>query len=353
MTPEDVDAAWLTGALQQRFPGASVSRVEVLDRHAGTTGRLRLGLRYDAGSGPDSVFVKLPPFDDEQRAMVEFTGMGRREARFYAELAGSVPVRVPRPVHASFDESGSRYVMVLEDLAAAGCRFPAADVSDAAARARRVVGGHARYHAWLWESERFRGDLAWIERPMRHELGAALVARSLELFAAEMPRAFTEIGRIYVDHNDGVCDLWEEGECTLIHGDSHLGNLFEDGSPADPEIGFLDWAVLSRGPGIRDVAYYLSNSMPTALRRAEERSLLDHYREMLLAHGAPAPPAETLWHRYRLHAAYSWVAATTTASMGEKWQPLNVGMASLARATAAVEDLETVELFRELLGLPS
>jgi hypothetical protein len=349
--PEELTPEWFSQALAARAPGVEVSSVRVLDRHAGTTGRVRIALDYAGGArGPASVFVKLPPFDPEQRAIVELTGMGRREARFYAELAGTIPVRLPRPYYADFDEGGSRYVMVLEDLEAAGCRFPGPDDGDAVARARRVVAGHARIHATLWESRRFAQDLRWVEPPMRHELGAMLVARSLELFAGEMPPAFREVGRLYLDQMNAICDLWDEGERTLIHGDSHLGNLFEDVSGEEPVIGFLDWAVVSRAPGIRDVAYYLSNSMPSDLRRAEERDLLARYRDGLVAAGVEAPDLDTLWRRYRLHVAYSWVAAATTSAMGDKWQPKAVGMAAMARATAAVADLGTVALLRDALG---
>ena len=346
--PEALTPAWLSAALAPRFPSARVVAAKRLDAHSGTTGRVRLGLVWEGeGAGPASLFVKLPPFDESQRAMVEATGMGRREARFYTELAAEVPVRLPAPYHAAWDGSGSRYVMLLEDLEANGCSFPGADAHDAALRARRVVGGLAKLHAHLWDSDRFDGDLAWIEAPMRHEIGALLVKQSLDLFADGMRPDFGSIGRLYVDHHEQVCDLWEEGERALVHGDAHLGNLFQDGD----EMGFLDWAVLSRAPGVRDVAYYLSNSLPVELRRREERSLLDHYRARLEAAGAPAPDADTLWRRYRRHVAYSWVAAATTAAMGEKWQPRAVAMASLERATAAVSDLEAVALFREELGL--
>jgi thiamine kinase-like enzyme len=338
--------------LAARAPGVEVTAVRVLDQHAGTTGRVRVALDYAGGArGPASVFVKLPPFDPEQRAIVELTGMGRREARFYAELAEALPVRLPHPYHSDFDADGARYVMLLEDLVASGCRFPGPDDGDAAARARRVVAGHARIHATLWQSPRFEQDLGWIEPPMRHEFGAALVARSLELFSDQMPPAFRELGRLYVAHMHAICDLWDEGERTLIHGDSHLGNLFEDPSGPEPEIGFLDWAVVSRGPGVRDVAYYLSNSMPTELRRAHERDLLARYRAGLVAAGVAAPDPDALWRRYSLHVAYSWVAAAVTSAMGDKWQPLAVGMAAMARTTAAVADLGSVELMRDALGL--
>jgi len=139
--PEELTAEWFSQALAARAPGVQVSAVRVLDRHAGTTGRVRVALDYaDGARGPASVFVKLPPFDPEQRAIVELTGMGRREARFYAELAETLPVRLPRPYHADFDADGSRYVMVLEDLGASGCRFPGPEDEDAAmARATDAV----------------------------------------------------------------------------------------------------------------------------------------------------------------------------------------------------------------------
>ena len=73
-----------------------------------TTGRARIRVRY-AGEprGPDSLFVKLPPFDAAGREWVQSTGMGRREARFYAELAAELPVRLPQSYFAAFDEMGS------------------------------------------------------------------------------------------------------------------------------------------------------------------------------------------------------------------------------------------------------
>ena len=71
----------------------------MLDQHSGTTGRVRLRVDYAPGAtGPDTVFVKLPPFSTSQRRLVDSTDMGRIEARFYAELAAETPVRAPRRV---------------------------------------------------------------------------------------------------------------------------------------------------------------------------------------------------------------------------------------------------------------
>src|SRR5205823_7256261 len=80
---------------------------------------------------------------------------------------------------------------------------------------------------------------------------------------------------------DDVVAPFGEGERTLIHGDAHMGNLFVDGT----RTGFYDWAVVSRSPGVRDVAYFLCNSVPEDVRRAEGSRLLALYRDALAAHG--------------------------------------------------------------------
>jgi hypothetical protein len=121
--PEAITPDWLAAALAVSVGEVEVGRVEVLDQHSGTTGRLRLGVEYAAGEGPATVFVKLPPFDESQRRMVAATDMGRREARFYAGPAAEVPLRIPRPYFAAHGTDPTEYVMVLEDLQASGCTF--------------------------------------------------------------------------------------------------------------------------------------------------------------------------------------------------------------------------------------
>jgi aminoglycoside phosphotransferase (APT) family kinase protein len=151
-----------------------------------------------------------------------------------------------------------------------------------------------------------------------------------------------------VEHSAGVYDLWDEGVPTLVHGDAHVGNLFADGEAA----GFLDWACLSRTPGLRDVSYFLSNSIESELRRAHEKDLLRLYLDALGEAGVAEPPDfEESWRRHRRHVAYSWVAAATTLAMGDRWQPLAAGRRAVERTTAALTDLGTVELLREELGL--
>jgi thiamine kinase-like enzyme len=272
--------------------------------------------------------------------------MGKREARFYAEVAASVPVPVATPFWADWSEDGSAYLMLVEDLAARGCSFPSWKDDAVPEYAAWMMDTLAELHAHFWESPRLAADLAWIEPPMRAEIGPLLVRSALEQFTDQMPPEFRELGELYIEHVGPLSDLLDSGPQTLLHGDSHLGNLFLDGQ----RIGLLDWACTCRAPGIRDVAYFLCNSVPTELRRSRERGLLERYLAALSGHGAPAPSIDDAFVSYRRYAVTSWIAATATAAAGSRMQPLELGMRSMKRATDAIRDLETLDLLRTELG---
>jgi aminoglycoside phosphotransferase (APT) family kinase protein len=344
--PEAITSAWLSEALSTSLPGIEVARVEVLERHSGTTGRARLGLRYAPGTtGPPTVFVKLRPFDELQRQLVAATDMGRREARFYEAVAAETPLRVPRAYYAAHGDEPTDYIMVLEDLEAAGCTFPKSVPDHARERGRQVIEALARLHAHFWEDPRFQAELSWVPPAMRGALGAKLIDQARERFSGQLPPVFSELCRLYVAHHERICDLWDEGAPTLIHGDAHAGNQFLDGD----RVGLYDWAVISRSPGIRDVGIYMCNSCPPEVRRREEEGWIRAYRQGLVDGGVDAPALDALWQRYRLAVLYGWVAATATAAVGDRWQPIEVGMAAMRMSTQTCAELETLEAFREAL----
>ncbi|GMU78494.1 MAG: phosphotransferase [Acidimicrobiia bacterium] len=345
---DELTATWFSTVL-----GHEVTDATVVDRSSGTTGRARVALRGDPGV-PATVFVKLAPFDEWQRSLVDTTGMGVAEARFYRDLAPEVPVRVPGVWYAQ--TAGPEYVMVLEDLTASGCRFPRPTDADIGERARDIVEQLAALHARYWESPRFGvgGDLEWlVERGTRGGGGGgSFIARAVDALAGELGNGldgeFRRIADLYLARPADIVALWRTGPGTLVHGDAHLGNLFvdvEDGG----RTGFLDWAVLCRAPGIRDVAYVLCNSVPTDVRASIERGLVDRWCALLAAGGIDIDPDE-IWDEYRIHALYSWVSAASTAAMGSKWQPLSIGLGATRRATAALAHLGTADVIESRLG---
>jgi Ser/Thr protein kinase RdoA (MazF antagonist) len=344
--PEAVTADWFTEVLAASVPGAEVSGIQVLEQSSGTTGRMRIALSYacDVG-GPASVFVKLAPSEESQRQLVAMTRMGENEARFYEGPAAEVPMAHPRAFFAAHGDDPGEYVMVLEDLVARGASFNSRHDAGDEEHGGRLIEGLARLHAHFWDDPRFTGELSWVEPARRGKAGLHFLEQARAQFEDDFPPVFGELFRVYAEHHERIWDLWDEGEQTLIHGDTHAGNQFT----LDGQVGLYDWAVISRSPGIRDVAIYLGNSCPPEVRRAHQDEWLRRYRDTLLEAGVDAPELGVLTDRMRRCALYAWIAATTTAGMGSTWQPIEVGMLGMARATEACADLDTVGALRDAL----
>ncbi|MBP1822974.1 aminoglycoside phosphotransferase family protein [Mycobacterium sp. OAE908] len=340
----DITSGWLEGVLQAWAPGARLRAIDVIEAHSGTTGRVRVLLTHDDPRLPDSAFVKLAPFDTEQRAFVDQHGMGVAAARFYAEIAPDVPVRHPQSLYAAHDDA-SRYVMVLEDLHTVGARYPEhLDGVDLTTFVERTVEAFAALHAEFWASPRFSpdGDLAWVRGTsgaQSYGSAAALVRFAVEQLGERLPASSHQLAKVYVPLAERVPELLAEGTRTLIHGDAHPRNMFLVGT----EPGFLDWAMAGFAPGIRDVAYFLGNSVPTDLRRAQERRLIARYCTGLGERGVTLG-IEEAWDQYKVHLVSAWIAAVVTAGMGSRWQPIEIGMAATMRADAAIADHAVADL---------
>jgi hypothetical protein len=342
-TVEELTPAWLGEVLD-----ADIASVNVVDAHSGTTGRAKIRLVSSADL-PETLFVKLQPFDEEQRSFLSMIGLGVAEAKLYAAAGADLPVRVPKVWHASWDDDDA-FIMVLEDLEAAGCRFAHPDDADVLGVAESLVDELAKLHAaywgdeldWLGEHALSPGDSP--EAQERMAMGASIVQSALDQFADELQPEFRQLGELYIARNRDIGSLWNEGERTLIHGDDHIGNLFVDAG----RTGFYDWAVASRYPGMRDVAYFLCNSLPTEVRRAEEDALLARYRRALAGLGVTLD-TEVALEQYRLFSIYSWISATTTAAMGSRWQPVEVGRRATERTTQAIVDLDVLGLLADRL----
>ena len=67
-----------------------------------------------------------------------------------------------------------------------------------------------------------------------------------------------------------MIDVWYGEPLTLIHGDSHLANCFEYPTPGGPRMGLIDFQGMHWCKGIRDVQYFLINSLEPDLLAAHE-----------------------------------------------------------------------------------
>ena len=103
-----------------------------------------------------------------------------------------------------------------------------------------------------------------------------------------------------------------------------------------------------RRTGMWDVAYVLCNGLPPEVRRAHEHEWIARYRAALEHRGVLLDAGEA-WEQYRLFAVYAWSSATSTAGVGDRWQPEAYSRRATEAATTAVDDLDSIGLLESLL----
>jgi thiamine kinase-like enzyme len=351
----DVDAAWLSAALQATSPGLRVTRVERCGGHSGTTTRERLRVvsapAGAAGVVPETLFLKITPAGLGTRLFTTLFDLGATEVDFYRCLGDSLPVKVPRVHCARRARRGGRFVLLLEDLEASGCRLASHETPVSLAEARSVATALARLHAAFWQSPRFSSDLAWLRTAGggRHKalewwIAARSHAPALAKFGDVVSAAVRDHAHRIHAHRAQLEAHWAAGPQTLLHGDPHAGNLYFDGE----EAGFFDWQVAQVGPGLRDLGYFLVNSVETQLRRNRERELIELYLATLADGGVDAPDFDTAWAEYRLFALYTWIAISVTAA-ASGLQPRAVVQRAVERTATALDDLASLDALDALV----
>jgi len=345
-TAHDVTPEWMATALGLR--SGDVERVTVADEHHGTASRARLSLGYRTpGLGPETVFLKFAPNAYVGRLFLNALGLGEREIGVYRQVLGELPHIAPKGYVAQWDRRYGRGVLVIEDLTARGCRLNDVRSACPPQDASRVLATLARVHARYWNSPRFQGDLRRLtnsgaQRAIAEQVKATALKRSIGGVPQDVQRA----ARVLDRRGEAVDTFWGSLPGTLTHGDTHLGNIFFN---PDGSAGFFDWQVATRGPAIRDVAYFLVSSLSPDVARSHERGLLDEYRQRLVECGGPDLDSRTLWDMYRAAATHFYVGAVVTAAFGDRLQAGDIARVGVQRAVAAVTSLDSFGVLRRFL----
>ena len=351
VSADAIDPAWLTGALTPRFPGVRVQAIEILERHEVTNSHARLRIDYDEAAGaPPVMFAKLPPSEPARRETIARTGMGRREALFYATLASTLSLRVPDAYVALHDERDGSFVLLLEDLVTTGAAVSDGTWGVAPDAAARALDELAELHARYEDPARRQAEAPWVPRASHgSNYGATMLRYGLDHHRERLSDDFAHVAEIYIDHSDVLHELWQVGPSTVIHGDTHIGNLFDDRGRA----GFLDWGIINVSTPMREVSYFLNMAMSIEDRRRHEHDLLRQYLDRREAAGGSLISFDDAWHAHRIHAAYTVPASCQVVTFPDDATPRRRVFANafLARAEAALADLEVRSVLRETAGL--
>lgn len=304
--PAELTPQWLTATLRESraLRTASVTRVqsEALGEGRGFTGRVvRLRLDYDTpeDGAPRSLIVKLPAADPTIRTQLMEFGLYEREIRFYAEIAASGGLPVPRMYGGHVDVDAGTSILLLEDLEQARLGDNVGGCSDE--DAYLTVARLARFHAAWWEHPRLM-QLEWLapgDPDASQEACQSQLAPFLEKFGDLLtPRLHTLAPRLAA--TVAACERrWTAPPRTIVHRDFKLDNLIFGPPESAAPLTIIDWQLCSLGRGTADLAYFAAFCLGPEQRRSMERRMVEAYHATLLGGGVHGYDLAQCWEDYR------------------------------------------------------
>ncbi len=345
----EVTPQWLTSVMRNKYPGLVVEDMEVVELRNSHTTKMRVKLQLnDVGKAagiPENVCLKSNwsgGFTD-----VDIHAL---EARFYHFARDAMKVPAPAFYFVDWDIGGhDQGLVVMEDLVAAGGRFGHSTDHIGVDNVAKAMESLAKLHGGSWGDKRLE-EFTWLPRSMDTPVDCDqlnIMWRFIEInLAKEEYRAF--LPRWLLDDPQSFHGVFaalsrfeqrQPGPYCIVHGDSHQGNSY---LRPDGERILIDWQLVRKGRPWRDLTYFLIAALTIEERRANDRALIAHYRDHLVAMGAQdVPDMNTIWENYRrwpLYGCQAWIA--NMDEWGQDGLPMN------KRFFAALEELDTVQLLK-------
>ncbi|MCC1491932.1 ecdysteroid 22-kinase family protein [Cognatishimia sp. F0-27] len=360
-TPHDTAAitpAFLSEALGEKVLACDFERIGEEEGFTGG-GLYRVSLRYGGavpGRGacdtrPATLVAKLSPEDPGLRAM--FAASNAREVSFYQTAAGSGALPVPHCFHASFDAATGASLLLIDDLRA--LRAVPYVVGCTKAEAEQVVDAMAQVHAQFWDAPEMRGrDGTELIREFDLPHAWALYPDKVAALLPQMviPQPFLDLCACVAGNVEALFGgFLKRGPLTLTHRDLHVDNVLFDAAEGKAKL--IDWQLAGPARGTCDLSNFLISSLPVALRRKEEASLLRRYHDALIRGGVRNYAIEDCRFDYRqcaLSKLFVTVVATTLLD-NDSASKRAYREADLTRLVAFCEDHDlTAESLATLVG---
>lgn len=344
---EDVTAAWLTNALQPLHPGIEVEYLESKPATLGTTTRICVRVTYNETGVqarlPTALFIKCHAENPNHDFLIDkeiYSG----EVGFYRDIAHLLSIETAKCLAAELDQETGGFLLVLEDLVAAGATWGSALSPLSEKQAESIVRAMAAYHAAFWGEA---GATAWMPRvgsgplaenfrqrfSIEEELAALIATERGQVLtgglreADTLKSAFLELQR--KNAREPVC---------MLHGDPHVGNI---AFLSDDRAILTDWQIVRRGRYAYDLAYCLAGGLAIEDRRAWLSDLISLYVTELDALGVQAPSC----HEASVAVAESIIHGLVMfLANRETMLPEEINATYVKRYAAAAEELESLSL---------
>lgn len=331
---EGVTASWLTEALGTKVTAVRAERIALDTGFSAALYRIHLNGADDV---PETLIVKLPA-DSLARGGMEMLGGYHRELYFYRHVAPDAPIATPHCHVARM--SGPDFVLVLEDLRdwenadhLAGLSLP---------RAQLCIQQLAGLHTWsAGVDEAVLQEFPTIDSTLTRDLFLPAFAPGWQLYRDHtrrpVPAATAAFAERFADLAPAALTALADRNM-LLHGDIRADNMFF----REDALKVVDFQLTVRGAGAADIAYLVSQGLPTEVRRGRDEELVREYVSQVDGY-----TFDEAWRHYRLATAlllYMPVVALLTWDVAPE-RSRQLCLTLIDRAVAAIEDIDALEVF--------
>jgi hypothetical protein len=361
VTPKELSRLINLGALDADSPTVAITALTRQDIPSVSTNCHNLVLTIEQEGEailPASIFVKLPMESLVTHWFFSIINSWRLESHFFRHVARDLPLRTPI-TYATYCQ-GTRFYQIQENLH----DDPSVELfinpdmmkGPSLERVHACLDTFARLHACHYGmgSAQREAILPLDYHPFLSPT-MGLVSRSLNKFALKpclkkqpgvIPPDLIDAYKTTVKNWDALLEYWFSGPLSLLHGDSHLGNFFVSGD----EMGMLDWQAAHWGKGIRDVQYFLIDSLPADILAIHERDLVEYYVQRRGHHGEAIDLDQT-WQEYRSFTFHTLMTIIVSIGFGALNEEQDLLMEEiLRRSVAASQRVEYGQWLQDFLA---
>jgi len=301
----------------------------------------------DSKDMPSSLVLKLAAENDTNRTVSQQFNLYLKEVSYYKDLAPRTTARSPR-IYASEIDEEHNFFLLMEDVS--GYRMGSQVDGATGKECELCVDFLVNLHASFWNQ---LNDVEWLpnmsgsDNATNMALGCEAGWAQLQAFFGEFVPDNIEAQRErYLAAIPTLQAKLDQHPKTLIHGDFRMDNMLFGQATEHDALLVVDFQGPLKGNGIHDVAYLLSHSAKTEVRRKHERGLIERYANGLINAGIKDYSVEKAWNDYRIGVLYSWTVAVVIAGTMDPANDRGFAWMSkmVERNGLAINDLNCLDL---------
>ena len=296
---------------------------------------------------PSSLVLKLAAENETNRTVSQQFNLYLKEVSYYKDLAPRTTARSPR-IYASEIDDEHNFFLLMEDVSSyrMGSQVEGATVEECELCIDFLINLHASFWNQL-------NGISWLpnmsgsDNAKNMALGCEAGWPQLqEIFGNFVPDKIEAERERYLEAVPRLQTQLDQHPTTLIHGDFRMDNMLFGQAPEHDSLLVVDFQGPLKGNGIHDVAYLLSHSAKTEVRREHERNLIERYSSGLINAGVKDYSFEKAWNDYRIGVLYSWTVAVVIAGTMDPANDRGFAWMSkmVERNGTAINDLDCLSL---------